>query len=59
VHVFDFHERIYGAHVRVNFLHKLRDEEKYPTLEALIAQIKRDVADAKNFFNAKTQRTQR
>lgn len=50
VHVFDFHERIYGAHVRVNFLHKLRDEEKYPTLEALIAQIERDVADAKNYF---------
>ncbi len=51
VHVFDFHERIYGAHVRVNFLHKLRDEEKYPTLEALIAQIERDVADAKSYFN--------
>ena len=51
VHVFDFHERIYGAHVRVNFLHKLRDEEKYPTLEALIAQIERDVADAKTYFN--------
>jgi riboflavin kinase/FMN adenylyltransferase len=51
VHVFDFHERIYGAHVRVNFLHKLRDEEKYPTLEALIAQIVRDVADAKTYFH--------
>jgi riboflavin kinase/FMN adenylyltransferase len=53
VHVFDFHERIYGAHVRVNFLHKLRDEEKYPTLEALIAQIERDVANAKAFFQGR------
>lgn len=58
VHVFDFHERIYGAHVRVNFLHKLRDEAKYPTLEALIAQIERDVAEAKRFFLARTQSAQ-
>ena len=50
VHVFDFHERIYGAHVQVNFLHKLRDEEKFPDLPSLIAQIERDVADAKAFF---------
>ncbi|MEO1767984.1 bifunctional riboflavin kinase/FAD synthetase [Thiobacter aerophilum] len=56
VHVFDFHERLYGAHVRVNFLHKLRDEEKYPTLEALIAQIERDVAEARRFFDARAQR---
>lgn len=55
VHIFDFHERIYGAHVRVNFLHKLRDEEKYPTVEALIAQIERDVAQAKLFFKARAQ----
>ena len=50
VHVFDFHERIYGAHVRVDFLHKLRDEEKYPDLPTLIAQIERDVKNAKTFF---------
>jgi riboflavin kinase/FMN adenylyltransferase len=53
VHVFDFHERIYGAHVRVDFLHKLRDEVKFPDLPALIAQIARDVADAKDFFAAR------
>jgi len=50
VHVFDFHDRIYGAHVRVDFLHKLRDEEKFADLPALILQIERDVVDAKNFF---------
>jgi len=50
VHVFDFHDRIYGAHVRVDFLHKLRDEAKYPDLPTLIVQIARDVADAKQFF---------
>lgn len=50
VHVFDFHDRIYGAHVRVDFLHKLRDEEKFSDLPALIAQIARDVDDAQAFF---------
>ena len=50
VHVFDFHDRIYGAHVRVDFLHKLRDEAKYPDLPTLIAQIARDVAQTKTFF---------
>lgn len=51
VHVFDFHQRIYGEHVRVDFFHKLRDEEKYPTLEALVAQIGRDVEQAKAYFS--------
>ena len=50
VHVFDFHDHIYGAHVRVDFLHKLRDEAKYPDLPTLIAQIARDVVEAKLFF---------
>ena len=30
VYVFDFDESIYGRHVSVEFLHKLRDEERYP-----------------------------
>lgn len=50
VHIFDFEEKIYGQHVRVDFFHKLRDEEKYDSLEALVAQIGRDVDDAKNYF---------
>lgn len=58
VHVFDFHERIYGAHVRVDFLHKLRDEEKYPDLPSLIAQIERDVVNAKNYFKRRGTETQ-
>ena len=42
VHLFDFDADIYGHRVRVDFLHKLRDEEKYPDLDSLIAQIHRD-----------------
>ena len=50
VHLFDFKAEIYGRRVRVDFLHKLRDEEKYPDLDSLVAQIKRDVDNAKHFL---------
>jgi riboflavin kinase/FMN adenylyltransferase len=50
VHLFDFAQEIYGRHVRVDFLHKLRDEEKYADLDTLKAQIARDVQAAKQYF---------
>lgn len=50
VHLLDFEEEIYGRHLRVDFLQKLRDEEKYPTLEALKMQIGHDVENAKKYF---------
>jgi riboflavin kinase / FMN adenylyltransferase len=50
VHLFDFDADIYGRRVRVDFLHKLRDEEKYPDLDSLVAQIRRDVDNAKHFM---------
>lgn len=51
VHLFDFDRSIYRAHLRVDFLHKLRDEAKFPSLEALIAQIDRDAALARGLLN--------
>jgi riboflavin kinase/FMN adenylyltransferase len=50
VHLFDFDADIYGRRVRVDFLHKLRDEEKYPDLNTLVAQIQRDVDNAKLYL---------
>jgi len=37
--------------VRVDFLHKFRDEAKYVDLETLKQQIARDVADTRAFFS--------
>lgn len=48
--IFDLDRDLYGQRLRVDFLKKLRDEEKYPDLPSLVAQIKRDVSDAKSFF---------
>ena len=50
VHLFDFSGDLYAAHVRVEFLHKIRDEEKYPDLETLKTQIARDCEAAKSFL---------
>ncbi|OYW35380.1 MAG: riboflavin biosynthesis protein RibF [Hydrogenophilales bacterium 12-61-10] len=51
VHLFDFNADIYGRRLRVDFLHKLRDEAKYPDLNTLVAQIGRDVDNAKHYLN--------
>ena len=50
VHLFDFSADLYGAHMRVEFLHKIRDEEKYSSLDALRAQIERDCEAARTFL---------
>ncbi len=52
VYVFDFDESIYGCRVSVEFLHKLRNEEKYDDLGALTQQIRADVAQAREYFAA-------
>lgn len=50
VHLFEFDGSLYGRHVRVDFLHKFRDEEKYADLAALTRQIGIDVENARSFF---------
>lgn len=53
VHLFDFDQEIYGAHVTVHFLHKLREEMKFDSFDALAAQIACDVAVAQKYFSAR------
>ena len=50
VYLFDFDQDIYGKHLQVSFLHKLREEAKFATLEALTRQIEQDVRDARDYF---------
>lgn len=51
VHIFDFHDDIYGEHVEVRWLEKLRSEIKFDSVEALIAQLKDDEAQSRAYFN--------
>lgn len=50
VHLFNFNDSIYGELMQVFFLHKLRDEVKFTSVDALIAQINKDIVAAKTFF---------
>jgi riboflavin kinase / FMN adenylyltransferase len=50
VHVLDFNGDLYGKHVHVEFLHKIREEQKFESLEALKAQIAADIIVARQFF---------
>ena len=51
VFIFDFDAPIYGRRIGVEFMHKLRDEERYPDLDTLTRQIGHDVAQARDYFN--------
>jgi riboflavin kinase/FMN adenylyltransferase len=50
VHLFDFDREIYGRHVRVSFLKKLRAERKFDSFEKLKQQIQLDAGQARDFF---------
>jgi riboflavin kinase/FMN adenylyltransferase len=50
VHVFNFHQEIYGKLLRVELLKKIRNEEKYNDLETLKTAINNDAVAAKNYF---------
>lgn len=50
VHLFDYAGSCYGKLVRVEFLEKIRDEEKYDDLPTLVAAIERDASRARGYF---------
>lgn len=52
VHIFDFDENIYGQEIRVDFIEKLRDEEKFDDLDALIEQMLKDALQAREILSA-------
>ena len=54
VHLFDFDQDIYGKHVRVHFLHKIRDEMKFADIETLKAWIASDAQKAREYFKCDT-----
>jgi riboflavin kinase/FMN adenylyltransferase len=52
VFILDFDQPIYGQRIRVEFLHKLRDEARYPDLDTLRRKIGEDVEQARDWFRA-------
>ena len=52
VHLFDFAEDLYGKRLRIEFVHRLREERRFPGVEALKEQIGKDVAEARRLLGA-------
>ena len=50
VHLFDFSGNLYGNRLEIAFLHKLRDEAKFDSLDALTKQIQNDIQAAKTWL---------
>ena len=50
VHLFDYAKSCYGKLVRVEFLEKIRDEQKYDDLATLSAAIEGDAGHARGYF---------
>lgn len=51
VNIFDFDQEIYGENLKVEFLQKIRDEQKFNGLDALKAQIAKDKITCKALLN--------
>ncbi|MDQ1345957.1 MAG: riboflavin kinase / adenylyltransferase, partial [Pseudomonadota bacterium] len=52
VHLFDYDGSLYGRYLDVDFVARLRDEQKFPSLDALVAQMHRDAAAARVLLGA-------
>lgn len=53
VHLLDYRGDLYGQHVKVDFLHYLRPEQRFDSLDGLRLQIQRDEQSARAYFSAR------
>jgi len=52
VHLFDFNRDIYGEYIHVDFIAYIRNEEKFESVEELVAQINKDAENARSLLAA-------
>lgn len=50
VHILRFSGDIYGAHMRITFVQRIRNEQKFDGLEALVAQLRRDADEVERLL---------
>jgi riboflavin kinase/FMN adenylyltransferase len=56
-HLFDFEGDLYDAELRVDFLHRLRGEQTFQGVEALVRQLTADEAAARAYMEQHGERT--
>lgn len=52
VHIFDFDENIYGRHLQVEFVARLRDEQRFDSVELMAEQLGRDARSAREILGS-------
>lgn len=52
VHIFDFEQKIYNQTITISFAKRIRDEKKFPGLEELTEQLKKDKIEILELFSA-------
>ncbi|MHB8455668.1 MAG: bifunctional riboflavin kinase/FAD synthetase [Acidiferrobacterales bacterium] len=53
VHLFDFDRDIYGRYVSVDFLHKLRDEQRFASFDELKVRIHQDMEEGRDWLRSR------
>lgn len=53
-HILDFDDDIYGCDLKVEFVARLRDERRFDTPDALVAQVRRDSQTARSILHSRT-----
>lgn len=51
-HLFDFNSDIYGKRLTLEFVQRIRDEKRFDSIEALVAQINRDVESVRKALDS-------
>jgi riboflavin kinase/FMN adenylyltransferase len=54
-HLLEFEEEIYGQDLRLTFLTRLRDEQRFPSVDALVAQIQNDISQAWEILGVRSE----
>ena len=52
VHLLDFAGDLYGQRIALEFLHKIREEEKFTSVDALVTTITEDVKKIRQWFSS-------
>jgi riboflavin kinase/FMN adenylyltransferase len=50
-YIIDFQDKLYGEEVRIDVLHRLRDELKFESVDELVVQMRLDIADTRRYFS--------
>jgi riboflavin kinase/FMN adenylyltransferase len=53
-HILDYSGELYGSSLRVDFYRFLRAEQRFPSVEALQAQMERDIARTIEYYEKKS-----